>query len=106
LPTKITFTYNGVRVELPTENWQHIANKHKEMRGHSIQVLRTVSDPYGVYRDPLDPNKYKAYRYHEDLGINIMVVYEVQNGFILTAYRVDNLDMSVRDWIRVGGLER
>ena len=83
--TKITYTLNGSKIRLEYEDWAHIISGHREMIDHSQQILLTVNSPQAVYRDPLYPKKFKAFRFDERMGTYVMVIYVDYGGNVTSA---------------------
>ena len=70
--------------------------------------MLTVNSPQEVYRDPLYPNKFKAFRFDERMGTYVMVIYVDygEDGYIRTAYEVSDPWLGVQGWKKVGGLNQ
>ncbi len=84
----------GKRVRLTAERWEHIEQRHPELRGLRERVLETVGDPKfvvgGRYGELLAVQQYLV----EGRRVFLVVVYREssKDGFIITAYLTSNVD--------------
>jgi hypothetical protein len=81
---------NGVPVRLTEERWQHIADRHPELRDQRERILETVAEPDIIQQG--DFGELLAGRYYSETPLTskfLMVAYREissNDGFIVTAY--------------------
>ena len=99
---KILTDYQGQKVRLTVERWQHILD-HPEMVGMEPAVEETLRDPQLVIRSRGDPTATLNYRYYlctlvGDNWLCVEVKYGVAEPFVLTAYVTDKPKRGVELW--------
>jgi hypothetical protein len=81
---------NNVPIRLTEERWQHIINRHPEMKDSREKLLKTVLNPEIILQGDKDTKQ--AAKFYEKTKITskyLIVIYkEISeiDGFILTAY--------------------
>jgi len=87
----------GNKIYITDERWEHIYERHPEIKGFESLVIKTVRLGKRKQQD-IDPNKFKYYAFYEDLpngNTQIVVVTKFEqkkdekdkpNNFIITAY--------------------
>jgi hypothetical protein len=89
-PMLITKSVEGVSIRLTEERWQHIVNRHPEMKKQKAKVMETVNTPDYIQRG--DFGTKIAIKFHHGTPLTdkyLVVVYKEINssdGFIVTAY--------------------
>lgn len=84
------YSHNGVPIRLTDERWQHIVDRHVEMRGQRDYVLETVAEPEIIQAG--DFGEMLAIRFYSHTPLTskyCVVAYRetgATDGFILTAY--------------------
>lgn len=84
----------GVKIRLTEERWEHIVQRHKELKKHLIKVLSTVEKPDFVIAGKT--GEFIAARYSSQIKPPyIIVAYREINdedGFIITAHFISNIN--------------
>lgn len=90
---------NGNEIYITDERWEHIYERHPEIKGYENLVIKTVQSGKRKQQD-IDPDRFKYYAFYEGLpngNTQIIVVIkfgqkedeyrkERPNNFIITAY--------------------
>ena len=87
---EIAHSRNGVPVRLTEATWNHIVDRHPEMRWHRWRVLGAVADPDVIQRGDYGA-RIAARHYNQPPVANLYVVavyreVEATDGFVITAY--------------------
>lgn len=86
----ITKSVDGVPIRLTEERWQHIVDRHPEMKEQKAKVLETVATPDYVQKGDFDTKI--AIKFHQGTPLtdkHLAVIYREtspSDGFIITAY--------------------
>lgn len=80
---------DGVAIRLTDERWQHIVDRHPEMKDARSDVLETIRNPDRVQRG--DDGAKLAIRFFEGTSVSdkhLVVIYREngEDGFVITAY--------------------
>jgi hypothetical protein len=94
--------YQGRIVRLTQERLAHIV-EHEEMRGMESALAETLRHPTFVIGSRTDPSAEMAYRFYTrttvgDKWLCVVVKYEVNDAFVLTAYLTDKPKKGEQIW--------
>ena len=93
---EIAHSRNGVPIRLPDPRWDHIVDRHPEMRWHRWRVLGAVADPDVIQRGDYGA-LIAARHYNQPPVVNLYVVavcrdVDAEDGFVITAYLARRLN--------------
>jgi hypothetical protein len=82
--------FDGSKVVLKPERWQHIVLRHSELKSATELILDTIAHPDEVYIDPT--GAYHALKRVKRVSDYLVVIYNVgDEGYIRTAYYTSNI---------------
>lgn len=92
---QILIDYEGRKIRLTEERWQHILS-HPEMKNLSSLIIETVSKPELVRQSNTDQTVYLYYCYQTqtivgDKWLCVVVKLLDNDAFVITAYLTDRL---------------
>lgn len=99
---KVIVDYAGRQVRLTDERLRHIL-EHPEMAGMETAMVETVGQPQLVVQSSSDETASLFYRHYlatkvGDKWLCVVVKYQVDDAFVLTAYLTDQPKKGLTQW--------
>lgn len=99
---KILKDYLGRDVRLTDERLQHIL-EHPELANMEFAIEETIGHPQFVIQSLTDPDAELNYRFYfgtrvGDKWVCVVIKYDTDDAFVLTAYLTDKIKKGVRLW--------
>ena len=76
----------GQFIRLTEERWQHIIDRHPEIKKHLSKIQSTIQNPDIIVKNRYHQSERYYHKYFERLQNHLIVVIEYKKNFIITAF--------------------
>ena len=76
----------GKQVRLTKERWNHIIDRHPEIKPHLSKIKIAIQEPEIIIENPYNKNEKYYHKYFKGLKNFLIVILETNKKFIITAF--------------------
>jgi len=76
----------GYSIRLTKERWNHIIQRHPELKPHLDRIKNTVKDPEIIVENPFNKNEKYYHKYFKELNNYLIIIIEIEKRFIITSF--------------------
>ncbi len=73
-------------IRLTKERWQHIVERHPEIKKHLKKIQSTIQNPDLVVKNQYNQSERYYHKYFKSLKNYLIVIIEYKENFIITAF--------------------
>jgi len=76
----------GKLIRLTKERWDHILDRHPEVKPHLNKIKTVLQDPEIIIENPYNKNEKYYHKYFKNFKNFLIIILEIKKGFIITAF--------------------
>jgi len=76
----------GKLIRLTKERWNHIIDRHPEVKPYLSKIKITIQEPEIIIENPYNKNEKYYHKYFKGLKNFLIVILETNKKFIITAF--------------------
>lgn len=76
----------GRQIRLTEERWQHMIERHPEIKNHLSKIQTTIQNPDVIIANHYNRNERYYHKYFKSLKNYLIVIIEYRKHFIITAF--------------------
>ena len=76
----------GQLIRLTGERWQHIVERHPEVKEHLLKIRSTIQKPDLIVQNQYNQVERYYHKYFKSLKNYLIVIIEYKKNFIITAF--------------------